>query len=234
MAGLPIVMIPGLLCTGRIYQHQVEELGQRHPVLLANHWSAESMGEIADQILSVAPERFALIGTSMGGYVAFEILRRAPERVARLALLSTSARPDTPERSAGRRQEVAAIRQYGPRAGTKALWPKLVHPARQEDLRLLSVFIEMAEVLGAEAYARQIEAIIGRADSRPTLAEIKVPTLVVAGADDALIPLEHSREIADGVSGARLEMVPHCGHMGMIEQPQTYTRLLAQFLDEGA
>lgn len=229
MAGLPIVLIPGLLTTGRIYQHQADHLGRRHPVLLADHWSAPSMGEIADQILALAPETFGLAGTSMGGYVAFEILRRAPQRVAKLALLSTSARPDTPERSTVRRQQLAWTRENGLRAGTKSLWDLLVHPARHEDLALLSVFTEMAEELGIEAFARQTEAIIGRADSRPLLAGIAVPTLVLAGADDKLIPPEHSEEIAAGIPGARLETIPHCGHMGPIELPETYTRLLGEF-----
>lgn len=230
MAGLPIVFIPGLMCTARIYQHQAEELGQKHPVLLANHWSHGSMAEIAKSILDAAPERFTLAGTSMGGYVAFEILRQAPRRVSKLILMSTSAKPDTPERSADRRKQVEGARRHGLRAGTAALYPKLVHPARHEDLHLLNTFHEMAEHLGVEAFARQIEAIIGRADSRPLLGEIDVPTLVIAGKDDRLITPDNSEEIAGGIRGAKLELVEHCGHMGMIERPVTYTQLISDFL----
>lgn len=230
MPGLPIVFVPGLLCTGRIYEHQVQHLGDKHPVLLANHWSANTMGEIAKTILDVAPEKFALVGTSMGGYVAFEILRQAPERVARLALMSTKAPADTAEAIAGRRKMVADVRANGVGSGVKALWPKLVHAARQEDQPLMGVFFDMAEQLGTDAFARQIEAIIGRPDSKPLLAKINVPTLVVAGAEDTLIPPESSKEIAEGIKGARLELVEHCGHMGMIERPETYTRLLKEFL----
>lgn len=229
MAGLPIVFIPGLLCTGRIYQHQADHLGRRHPVLLADHWSAPTMAEIAGQILETAPESFALVGTSMGGYVALEIMRQAPGRVEKLALLSTSARPDTAERSASRHQQLIWTQKHGVRAATKELWDILVHPARHEDLPLLTVFYEMAEELGVDAFTRQTEAILARIDSRPTLAEIKVPTLVIAGADDHLLPPENSREIADGIAGARLETVPHCGHMGTIERPETYTKLLGSF-----
>jgi len=188
------------------------------------------MAEIAKQILSVAPEKFALVGTSMGGYVAFEVVRQAPQRVAKLALLSTSAKPDTPERREGRRKQVASVREHGVRTAIEALWPNLVHPARHEDRALRSLFDEMAEQLGPDVFARQIEAIIGRADSRPTLIGIKIPTLVVAGADDKLITPDNSKEIADGIAGARLETVEHCGHMGMIERPETYTRLLGAFL----
>jgi pimeloyl-ACP methyl ester carboxylesterase len=230
MPNLPLVLIPGLMCTGRIYQHQTERLGQTRPVMLANHWSHPSMAGIATSILDLAPDTFALAGTSMGGYVAFEIMRQAPERVAKLILMSTSAKPDAPERSEGRRRQVDSARQHGMRAGTKALYPSLVHPARHEDLRLLGVFIDMAEELGTEAFARQIEAIIGRADSRPTLPQIKVPTLVIAGRHDKLITPDNSEEIASGIPGARLETVDHCGHMGMMEMPETYHRLIAEFL----
>ena len=231
MPGLPIVFIPGLMVTGRIYEHQALELGQRHPVLFANHWSHGSMAEIARAILAVAPSTFALAGMSMGGYVALEIMRRAPERVEKLVLMSTSAKPDTPERSEDRRKQVAAAKSAGNmRAWAKTLYPKLVRPARHEDVPLLREFIEMAEQLGVEAFARQIEAIIGRADSRPLLSEIKVPTLVVASKDDTLITPDNSEEIARGVPDAKLELVEHCGHMGMIERPETYTKLLTGFL----
>ncbi|HEV7693840.1 MAG TPA: alpha/beta fold hydrolase [Hyphomonadaceae bacterium] len=232
MPGLPIVFVPGLMVTARIYEHQALELGQRHPVLFANHWSHGSMAEIARAILGAAPPRFALAGMSMGGYVALEIMRRAPERVDRLVLMSTSAKPDTPERSEDRRSQVAAAKSAGNmRAWAKALYPKLVHPARHEDLPLLTAFIDMAEQLGVEAFARQIEAIIGRADSRPLLSEIRIPTLVIAGKDDRLITPDNSEEIAKGIPGAKLELVEHCGHMGMIERPETYTKLLTGFLD---
>jgi len=230
MSGMPIVFVPGLLCTGRIYAHQAERLGARHPVLLAEHGSAPSMKAIAERILEVAPARFALVGSSMGGYVSFEILRQAPERVARLALFGTSAHPDSPERSAMRRQQVEAARTAGLRASSRALWSLLVHPARLEDFALLGVFIEMAEELGVDAFARQIDAIIGRADSRPTLAAISIPTLVVVGAEDCLIPPENSREIAAGIRGARLEELAHCGHMCTVERPETATALLEDFL----
>lgn len=230
MPGMPIVFIPGLMTTCRIYQHQIEDLGQRHPVLLANHWSAPTMREIATQILAVAPEKFALAGTSMGGYAALEIVRQAPNRVTSLALLSTSAKPDAPERSKGRREQVAAARKANNmRSGTKALWPKLVHPARHEDHPLLTLFIEMAEQLGVDAFDRQIEAIISREDSRPLLASIKVPTLVVVGKDDALISPDDGREIANGIPGAKLEEIENAGHMCMTERPEAVTAALAKF-----
>lgn len=227
----PIVFIPGLMCTGRIYQHQVEELGQRHPVLLANHWSQATMQDIAAAILKSAPETFILAGTSMGGYAALEIMRTAPGRVEKLILLSTSAKPDTPERSKGRREQVASARKANTmRDGTKALYPKLVHPARHEDQPLLATFIEMAEKLGLDAFENQIEAIISREDSRPLLANITIPTLVVVGKDDTLIVPDEGREIAAGIKGAKLVEVENAGHMCMIERPQAATKALVEFV----
>lgn len=231
MSGTPIVFIPGLMCTGRIYQHQAEHLGQTRPVLFANHWSASTMKDVAAQILDTAPDRFALVGTSMGGYAALEIVRQAPARVTNLILMSTSAKPDTPERSKGRREQVADVKKAsGMRAWTKALWPKLVHPARHEDHALQNTFIDMAEQLGVDAFERQIEAIISREDARPLLASINIPTLVVVGKDDTLIPPDDGREIATGISGARIEEIDHAGHMCMTERPETATKLLSDFL----
>ena len=231
MSGTPIVFIPGLMCTERMYQHQAEHLGQTHPILFANHWTASTMKEVASKILATAPDSFALVGTSMGGYAALEILRQAPGRVTNLALMSTSAKPDTPERSKGRREQVAAARKAnGMRAWTKTLWPKLVHPARHEDHALLNVFIDMTEQLGVDAFERQIEAIISREDSRPLLETVKIPTLVVVGKDDTLILPDEGHEIAAGISGAKLVEVDHAGHMCMTERPETVTKLLADFL----
>jgi pimeloyl-ACP methyl ester carboxylesterase len=227
----PIVFIPGLMCTARIYQHQVEDLGQRHPILLANHWSDPTMKAIAAGILKTAPDRFILAGTSMGGYAALEIMRQAPSRVEKLILLSTSAKPDTPERSKGRREQVAAARKANNmRDGTKALWPKLVHPARHEDQPLLTTFIEMAEKLGLDAFENQIEAIISREDSRPLLADIRIPTLVIVGKDDALILPDEGREIAAGIKGAKLVEIENAGHMCMTERPEAVTKALAEFV----
>ncbi|RYD93604.1 MAG: hypothetical protein EOP61_23275 [Sphingomonadales bacterium] len=115
------------------------------------------------------------------------------------------------------------------RAGTKALWPKLVHPARHEDHPLLTMFIEMAEQLGVDAFDRQIEAIISREDSRPLLSTIKVPTLVIVGKDDALIPPDDGREIAAGIAGAKLEEIENAGHMCMTERPEAVTKALVKF-----
>jgi pimeloyl-ACP methyl ester carboxylesterase len=227
---LPLVLVPGLACTGDLYRHQLSRLGTARPVMVADHTRDDTMGAIAERLLAAAPERFALGGVSMGGYVAFEVLGRAPQRVARAIFMSTSARPDTPARSEGRRAQVKAARAGHYREGTMALWPLLVHPARFEDLALRALTADMADEVGVDGFARQIEAIIGRADSRPLLASIACPTLVIVGAQDALIPPENGAEIAVGIPGARLETLADCGHMTPAEKPETVTRLIGDFL----
>ncbi|MBX3429385.1 MAG: alpha/beta fold hydrolase [Hyphomonadaceae bacterium] len=228
--GLPIVFVPGLMCTGRVYDHQAAALSSSHAITFAETWHDASMQEIAARILARAPGRFALVGSSMGGYVSFEIMRQAPERVAKLVLIGTSAKPDATERSAMRRQQVMAARSMGMQVGTEMLYPMLVHPSRHGDTKLKQLFIDMAEELGVEAFAREIDAIIGRADYRPTLAVVDVPTLVIVGANDALIPPSEDHEIAAGIVGASLEELSECGHMCMVERPAEVTALLADFL----
>jgi pimeloyl-ACP methyl ester carboxylesterase len=188
------------------------------------------MAAIARRILAHAPPRFALAGLSMGGYIAFEIMRQAPQRVARLALLDTSARPDTPEVSAARRVQMALAAGGHLAEALDALVPRLLHPARHSDAALRAVLSAMAAELGAEVFLRQQQANIGRADSRPTLADIHCPTLVLVGEQDVLTPPERALEMADGIAGARLVTVPECGHLSTLERPDEVTRALLEWL----
>jgi pimeloyl-ACP methyl ester carboxylesterase len=206
----PIVLVPGLLLTARFYVEQLPALWRFGPVTIADHTRADRVATIAEQILATAPPRFALAGLSMGGYLAFEIMRREPERVTRLALLDTSARPDTPEQTQARRalMEIAGAGRLDEVA--EHLLPLFVHPDRLDDEPLCATVREMAQATGAEAFIRQETAIIGRTDSRPDLAAIRCPTLVVVGDSDALTPPDCAGEIASGIDGARLVTVAHC------------------------
>ena len=224
------MLIPGLLGSARLYAGQIPPLWRAGPVTIADHTRDDSMSAIARRILATAPPRFALIGLSMGGYIAFEILRQAPERIARLALLDTSARPDTPEQSAARREQMALA--WGGRFPevVDMLFPRLVHRERRSDAELREVFGRMAEEVGPAGFVRQQTANMGRSDSRPTLASIRCPTLVLVGDGDELTPPELAAEIASGIEGARLVTVPHSGHHSTLEQPQEVTRALLQWL----
>lgn len=226
---LPIVCIPGLACSARLYQDQIPALWTVGPVMVAQPTQHDRIAALAQSILAAAPARFALVGLSMGGYLSFEILRQAPARVAKLALLDTSARADTPEQSENRRAQIRLAATTPARAIADGLFPRLVHRSRHGDESLRGIFRLMAEEVGTAAYARQQAAIIGRPDSRPLLATIRCPTLVVVGDGDELTPPPVAAEIANGIPGARLVTVAGCGHASTLERPAEVTAALLEW-----
>jgi pimeloyl-ACP methyl ester carboxylesterase len=223
---LPTILIPGLFCTARLYAAQIDPLWQFGPVTIADHTRDDSMAEIAKRLLANAPPRFALAGLSMGGYVALEVMRQAPERVAKLALLDTTARPDAPETTQNRKQqiELAQAGQLG--KVVAAAMPMLVH----HDEFVREIVRQMATDTGPETFGRQQTAIMNRADSRPLLASIRCPTLVLVGEQDRLIPPDRSKEMADAITGSTMVVVPECGHLSSLEQPQHVTDALVEWL----
>jgi len=227
---LPLVLVPGLLCSARLYAPQIQALWPNGPVTVADHRRDETMAAIAERILADAPPRFALAGLSMGGYIAFAMLQRAPERVAKLALLDTSARPDLPEQKAGREKFIAMAEAGKLMEVVTQLTPKFLHPIHQSDEALKQVVRDMAAETGVEAFVRQQKAIMSRPDSRPMLARINCPTLVLVGEGDALTPPELSREMAAGIGGSRLVEVPDCGHLSTLERPDAVNAAMAAWL----
>jgi pimeloyl-ACP methyl ester carboxylesterase len=227
---LPVILVPGLNCSARLYAEQVPALWRFGPVAIADHRRDDSMAAVARRILANAPPRFALAGLSMGGYIAFEIMRQAPDRVAKLALLDTGARAEAPERTEARRPLIAMARQGCIAEITDDQFPLLVHRKRHSDQALRAVVRAMNQETGAEAYIRQQEAIMSRPDSRPGLGAINCPTLVLVGDDDQLTPPELAREMASGIRGSRLVIVPECGHLSTVEQPQAVTKALVEWM----
>jgi pimeloyl-ACP methyl ester carboxylesterase len=227
---LPLVLVPGLLCSARLYAPQVAALWPLGQVAVADHRRDADMNAIAARILAEAPPRFALAGLSMGGYIAFAMLRLAPERIVRLALLDTSARPDLPEQKAGR-EKFIAMAQAGKLADIVAtLTPRFLHRSRANDGALKGIVRAMADETGVEAFVRQERAIMARPDSRPLLASIKCPTLVLAGEGDELTPPALAQEMADGIAGSTLTIVPDCGHLSTLEQPDAVNAALTDWL----
>jgi pimeloyl-ACP methyl ester carboxylesterase len=227
---LPVVLIPGLTCTARLYAEQIPALWQFGPVTIANHTRDDSMAAIARRILDAAPPRFALAGLSMGGYLAFEIMRQAPQRVAKLALLDTGARGDTPEQTE-RRKIVIGLAKSGRYAEVPDIaFPVYVHRNRHGDAALKRIVRTMVEETGVEAFLRQQQAIIGRPDSRPGLPAIACPTFVIVGEGDEATPPELSREIAAAVPGSRLVLIPDSGHLSTLERPQAVTDVLVEWM----
>lgn len=227
---LSTVMIPGLLCTARLYSEQLPALWSFGPVMVADHTRDDSMGGIARRLLAQAPPRFALIGLSMGGYIAFEVLRQAPERIVKLVLLDTTARPDLPEQTEQRQRQVEMARSGRFSGISDLLFPRFVAPSRHGDRALREIVSTMASSVGAEAFVRQQTAIMNRIDSRPGLSAVRCPTLVVVGEQDALTPPDRAAEIVAGIPGALEVVVPDCGHLSTLEQPKAVTQALLGFL----
>jgi pimeloyl-ACP methyl ester carboxylesterase len=229
-ANTKLVLVPGLLCSPALWGPQVRALSDIAEISVADHTRHASMQEIAEAILAAAPPRFALAGLSMGGYIAYEIIRQAPDRVTQLALLDTGARADAPERRAGRLRLVALAEEEGAVKAQQELLPLLIHTDRLRDKPLVDTVLQMAIDTGVAAFKRQQTAIMTRPDNRPFLSAIKCPTLVLVGGDDALTPPSLAREIADGIPGARLEIIPDCGHLSSLEQPEAVNRALRRWL----
>lgn len=230
---LPLLLVPGLTCSARLWGPQIEELWRFGPVMVADHRHDDSMEAIAQRILREAPPRFALAGLSMGGYIAFAMLRQAAERIAKLALLDTSARPDIPEQTAAREIQIAMAQ-----SGRFAEIPeqsigRYLHPDHQGNPVLAGLVRRMAEDTGPAAFVRQMKAIIGRPDSRPLLGAIRCPTLVLVGDGDVATPPELAREIASGIAGATLVIVPQCGHLSTVERPDVVNAALSDWLQAG-
>lgn len=226
------LLIPGLNCSARLFTGQIPALWQSGPVTVADHRQGETMEAVAAGILASAPPKFALVGFSMGGYVALEVMRLAPERVEKLALLATNARPDTPEQSAKRMERVANVEAGRFEEDIRQNGPLAFHKSHATDQALLDINRTMALEVGPEAFVRHIKAIIARRDQRALLPTISCPTLVVAGAGDQLMPAAVTDELAALIPGAGSVTLPESGHYFPLEQPERLNTALKEWLME--
>jgi pimeloyl-ACP methyl ester carboxylesterase len=225
-----LILLPGLLCDAALWQPQIDRFDDRFDIIVADLTRDDSLRGMAGRVLASAPPRFALAGLSMGGYVAQEILREVPQRVSRVALLDTSARPDSPEQTE-RRRALIKLAQTGKFKGvTPRLLPLLIHPARLDDRALTGTVMAMAERVGQGAFLRQQHAILNRPDGRPDLPAIGCPALVVCGRNDALTPPALSREMADAIPDASLLELEDCGHLSSLEQPDLVNQAFEEWL----
>lgn len=227
---VPLVLVPGLLCSDALFEPQVRGLGGVADVSLARLLKQDRIEAMAASVLASAPDRFALAGLSLGGYVAFEILRQAPERVTRLALLNTNARADRPDQIKQREVLVGLAQTMGVRAVQAMLLPFLINKDRLGELDLREGVLRMASWVGRDAFIRQQAAIIARPDNRPFLSEIRCPTLIVVGRQDMLTPVKVAQEMHEGIAGSRLEVLEACGHLSTLEQPEAVNGLLSEWL----
>jgi len=225
----PLVLLPGLLLDERLWRPQIDGLGEQ--AWVADLTRDDSIAGMARRALAEAPAgRFALCGLSMGGYVAMEIMRQAPGRVERLALLDTQATPETPEATERRSAQVRLAEDGKLALVVERLLPLELYGPQLEDAKLRELRKAMALSVGVEAFLRQIAAIIGRADSRPALAAVACPTLVLCGEHDLLTPRARHEEIAAAIRGSTLVTVPACGHLSTLEKPLEVNRALSAWL----
>jgi len=228
-----VVFLPGLLCDAQLWQPQVVGLGPSIEPWVADLMRDDSIAAMAKRALAEAPfPRFALAGLSMGGFVAMEIMRQSPERVERLALLDTQARPETPE-ARERRLALMALAEKGDFIGvSERLLPLFVHSSRLADAPLVELIKDMAKNVGKDAFLRQQKAIMARPDSRDTLWKIRCPTLVLCGEHDLLTPRDRHEEISAAIRGSTLVVLPGCGHLSPLEKPLEVNRALSAWLTQ--
>ncbi|OAM76830.1 alpha/beta hydrolase [Devosia elaeis] len=214
----PIVFLPGLICDARLWRDIIDGFADTMAPMVADLRLDETIAAMASRTLAAAPPRFALAGLSMGGYVALEIMRQAPERVTHLALFDTSARPDNEERRETRRKGIEMIAQGKFIGVSRGLLGSLVAP-HHLGTPLAEEVQAMSERVGGTVYIRQQKAIMDRVDSRPHLAAIDVPTLVGVGALDKMTPPELAEEMAAHIPGAKLVTFPDAAHLPTMENP---------------
>jgi pimeloyl-ACP methyl ester carboxylesterase len=230
MTRVPLILLPGLLCDEALWAHQTRYLAEVADVTVADLTGRDSVSELAADVLATAPPRFAVAGLSMGGYVAVEIVRQAPERVVKLALLDTNARADT-DKQRRRRRGLMTLADRGEFRGvTPRLLPMLIHPDRIGEEALTGEVMAMAERVGRDAFLRQQKLIMDRPDSRPGLPSLRLPTLVLCGRQDAISTLEMHVEMAEAIPRARLAIVEECGHLAALERPHATTALMRDWL----
>ena len=225
-----LLLLPGLLNDARLFQFQTRDLSDMTHATVADLTVADTVEELAASVLEHAPPKFALAGLSMGGYVALEIMRQAPERVLGLALLDTSARPDTAEASA-MRLKLMEQAETNFQVVLDNLMPKLVHPAHMTYNSIIDSIYSMGHRIGKDAFVRQQRAIMWRIDSRPHLTKISpCPTMVLCGRQDVITPVEVHKELAAAIPGSRLVVVEECGHLSSMGQPKLVSDALRVWL----
>jgi pimeloyl-ACP methyl ester carboxylesterase len=230
-----LILVPGLMCDAAVWEHQARELGTRTTIEIPNHGSIDSLGGMAEAILNRAPKRFAIAGHSMGGRAALEVFRKAPDRIAGIALLDTAYAP----RLAGGAGEQEAVQRYalleqGRSEGLRAMgarWAQpMVHPERLSDEPLMNAILDMIARKTADIFAAQIKALLERPDAAPVLRAIRCPAVVLCGRQDSWSVLAQHHEMAAMNPHCRLVVIEECGHMSTMERPEAVTAAMREWL----
>jgi len=228
---VPLILLPGLLCDAALWAHQIDHLSDIADVHVADLSGFDTMAALAKSVLDKAPPTFAVAGLSMGGYVALEIIRQAPERVCHLALLDTNASADLPEQSERRLKLIKIAESGGLGMVAQQMLPALVHPDHVEEPDIVITFLKMAEQVGVAGFVNQQKAILNRVDSTQSLSAIRCPTLIVCGAEDQLSSVDVHKKMAENIGdNALFVSIANCGHLSSIEQPNAVSTVLRAWL----
>jgi pimeloyl-ACP methyl ester carboxylesterase len=230
MAKPILILLPGQLCDDALWESQRQALNDIVEIRVGDLTRDDNVGAMAERILAEAPPRFAVCGLSLGGYVAFEIIRRVPNRVTHLGLMNTSARADAVEQSEKRERSLRAARIGAFKGVTPRFLPTILHPDHVADPVMAKIVLEMTERVGRVAFEYQQHAAISRPESRDLLPSIRCPTLIVGGHEDRVAPPLLQEEIAAGIPEAQLEILEVCGHLAPIEQADEVNRLMRVWL----
>jgi len=230
MSSDPVVFLPGMMCDARLFAPQLADLSRDMAVTVAPVTGGDRIEEIASGLLDVLPQRFALAGLSMGGIVAMEVLRRAPDRVTRIALMDTNSLAETPQSAAGYEPFIIKLRAGRIAEAVEMMLGRDVLAPGPARAGVMSALVEMAEGLGAAAIIRQTRALQRRRDYQSVLRRCKVPALVLCGAHDTLTPLKRHEFMAELIPNATLTVIPEAGHLPVLEQPEVTTAALRGWL----
>lgn len=226
----PILMIPGLMADARLFLPQIVGLGARHAVQVFLPVQAETVEKASDLALAHAPAKFVLMGQGLGGVVALDILRRAPDRVTRLVLLATDPLSETPQAAAAREARIVAARAGRLAEAMRDEIPATALHAGPWRDEVLALVRDMALGLGEGVFLRQSRALQRRPDQQKTLRHVKVPALIVAGEEDGIVPLRRQEFTAGLMPFATLRVIAEAGHLPTLEQPEAVTAAIEEFL----
>lgn len=226
-----LVLIPGFASDARLFEGQLPALSRRTGVLVAGIARAERIEEMASEVLSNAPQRFALAGQGLGGMVALEILRRASERVTRVALISTSPQAETPPEASAREPQVVAARSGRLAEVLREIASEGGFAGSENRLPVMNKLVQMGQDLGPEGVVRHLRALQRRRDQQPVLRALEKPALVVCGAHDTKVPRKRQEVAAELIPHGELRVIEEAGHVPSLEAPEALTEILLELLD---
>jgi pimeloyl-ACP methyl ester carboxylesterase len=227
-----LLFLPGLNCTAALFEPQVKALSSSYDCKVGDHGGHDRLEDIVADILKKSPNRFSVIGLSMGGYLALEIMRQQPERVESIVLLDTRATPDTEEDAERRRRTIEIVERGQFDALHAIFWPRLVHHYRMSDVGLELIVKSMMHETGAERFVRQQTALLNRVDYLPVLSQITIPVFLGVGHQDLITPPDMAIAMSREIPHAKLTIFDDCGHLSTLEQPELVTNSIRDFLNE--